>query len=229
MRELLEDVARRCPGGKFPDDYVVFDTETTGVDVTTCRVLQYGLTFVESRKRMANNFTAYIKPTEQLFIHPKAIEIHHITPELLQEKGEPPSVIVPLVIDCLKDWKQRGRMLVGHNIVNYDIPLLNKEAARHSLSIDYGENEVIDTGMLVKAAQLGMRMDERDTLLTFFRRVSNKYVKGVFWSLDRHCVPTYGLHKFVDASKAHDAGVDCDLAHFLLESLRELAQAQPGE
>lgn len=228
MRDLMADVASRCPGGVLPDNYALLDTETTGVDVTKCRVLQYGLAFVENRQRMPNNFTAYIKYNEAVDIHPKATEIHKITSALLQEKGEPPEVIVPLVIESLKEWKAKGAMLVGHNIINYDIPLLNREAARHGLSIEYGENDVIDTGMLVKASQLGMRMDERDTLGTFFRRISSRFAKGVHWSLDRHCVPTYGLHEFVDPSRAHDAGVDCELSHHLLEKLRLLADTQPG-
>jgi DNA polymerase III epsilon subunit-like protein len=229
MRELLASIASRCPGGKLPDTYLVFDTETSGVDLRSVAILQYGMTFVENRQRL-NNFTAYVKRSRDVYIHPKAQEVHGITHDFLDEHGEDPAVVVPAVVGCLNSWKAKG-MLVGHNVMTYDLPILQKDATQHGLTIEYGENEVIDTGMMVKATQLGLTLDTADTLASFYRRVSSIFAKGVFWSLDRHCVPTYGLEKRaesvnMDVKRKHDAGVDCDLSHLLLEALRELHEEQ---
>lgn len=201
------------------------DCETGGFGAYSIP-LQWGMTFVRQRQRVGS-FSAYIKREPRVPIHPEAMAIHGITPELIEEKGEPLTEVLPAMIEMLGQWKSMGTMLVGHNILNYDLPLLRQDAQACGLNVEYGENDIIDTGMMVKAAQLGLRLEDRDTLGSFFRRVNGIRAKGVNWSLDKHCIAAYGLYKHAETSKTHDAAGDCELSHHLFEALRELPTHPP--
>ncbi len=49
MKRLLAEIAKRCPGGQLPDEYLVYDTETSGTDPAKDRILQHGFCIVRGR------------------------------------------------------------------------------------------------------------------------------------------------------------------------------------
>jgi DNA polymerase III epsilon subunit-like protein len=222
MLRLLDSVAVKCPEKKIPDDYMVLDTETTGVNAYADLVLQFGICWVTDRKKGISMSHLLSRPG--LKIPKQAAAVHHITEERLEKEGVDPKAIIPILVDILRDWQKRGLMFVGHNLMAFDVPLFEREA--HSLGVDFkfDGNKVLDTGMLVKAAQLGMFMRDSETLRDFWLRVSEVRAKGIKWSLAGHCYTAYNLGKYgLPLEKAHDAEADCQLSHFLLEELRLLA------
>lgn len=222
MLRLLEEVKLRCPGKKLPDRYIVFDTETSGVNPYECHILQLGVAFVESRRVVAVLTQALHR--EGIFIHPEAIKVHGLTAEKLKAEGIPPKEYIPYLVETFKEYRDLGYMFLGHNMMAFDAPLFEREAKSLGCPFQFGENDILDTGMIVKASQLGLCFKDQETLRGFYKRVSEVRAKGVRWALDKYCYPTYGLVKYgVDISKAHDAGTDCQLAHYLLEELRSLA------
>lgn len=222
MLRLFTDVAKRCPGQVIPDDYLVVDTETTGIDTTKDHILQLGLCFVHDRKPIAS-MAQYLK-RPNLSIHKKASDVHGITLDKIEHEGIEPKYYIPQVVDIFMDWRSKGRMFAGHNLMAFDAPLIERETAGVGIPFKFGDNEIIDTGMLVKAAQLGMYMRPEETLRSFWVRVSQVIAKGIYWSLDRHCYTAYNLTKYgLSLDKAHDAEADCRLSHFLLEELRLIA------
>jgi hypothetical protein len=81
---------------------------------------------------------------------------------------------------------------------------------------------MIDTGLFEKALQLDMMLRDNETLESFYKRVIDEFGKGIYWSLDRHCVPKYHLvakHN-LDMQSAHTAGFDCKVTHLLMEEYR---------
>jgi DNA polymerase III epsilon subunit-like protein len=222
MKELLAEVAKRCPFGRLPDNYVVFDTETTGVRPSFDYVLQYGFCFVIER-RQVDSFAQIIKRRHAIPLTSRAVEIHGITPERMAYEGVDPSAVVPSITNTFEAYRQKRFMFVGHNLMAFDAPLFERECLGLGVPFQFRDDEVIDTGMLVKAAQLKLRFHPGETLGCFYRRVSGIIARGVFWSLDKHCIKTYALDKCgVDCDKAHDAAVDCQLTHHLFEKLRVL-------
>jgi DNA polymerase III epsilon subunit-like protein len=218
---LIKEIAARLPGGKLPDDYVVFDTETNGVHIATAKILQYGFCVV-IRRRVALILSQLVN-RPNLVIPKEAADIHGITLEKLAQEGIPAREYVPAVADMMHRWVKEGMIVVGHNLHRFDIPLFEIESAEFGKPFKFTSDSIIDTGMLVKGSQLGMFMRERETLRSFYDRVSSVRSR-VKWSLDKHCYATYGLGSSgVRLDDAHDAAADCRLTHWLLETLRKEA------
>lgn len=221
MRALLTETAKRCPSGFLPDTYMVFDTETNGTNISSSRILQYGFCCVENRKIVKkDSFIVNLGP--DLDIPEGAFKVHGISVKKTLDEGVPFEQCVPRLVSMFEAWRSKGLMFVGHNMMAFDAPLFEQECFRAKSPFKFHENEIVDTGMMVKADQLGMSYRVNDTLRSFGKWVSGVRARGVYWSLDRYCYDHFklkdisGIHK----EDAHDAGVDCMLAHFLLERLR---------
>lgn len=228
MRDLMLAVAKRCPGGKLPENYIILDSETTGTDIKQAAVLQWGFCVVEQRKPRAN-FSTYVKRPSSLQIDPMALKLHGIDHAVLEKHGEDPYEVMSAVIENLEAWRRRGFMFSGHNLMRFDAELLEREAKELGLHFRFGDNEVIDTGMLVKASQLGLPFKDKDSLRSYYERVSNVRAT-VKWSLDRHCIKHYKLARFVNQDvidKAHDAAIDTLLTHHLFEVMRDTVFGGP--
>jgi DNA polymerase III epsilon subunit-like protein len=223
LRRLLDEIAARCPKGQLPESYLVFDTETSGVDPYNDCVLQFGFCIAHQR-RVADRFGYIVKRPPNLVIAPEAVRVHGIDHARMDKEGLPPVELLNLILDTLEAFRSNGLMYVGHNMINFDAPFLERESAAIGRPFKFGPNEILDTGMLVKAARMGMYFNRDDTLRSFSKRVSEVRAKGIYWSLDRYCFDTYGLGAASGIKKedAHDASVDCLLTHHLLERLREI-------
>lgn len=220
LTKLMHEVAHRCPEGRIPDTYLVFDTETNGTDVYTCKILQLGFCVVREGE-VVDSMAFLVKRDPSLPIPEAAARVHGITHEILQAEGIEPEEIMPFVRETLEKWREEGKMIVGHNIMSFDARLLELELKLMGIPWMFGENELIDTGMLVKASRLGMFFrDETESLRDFYRRAAEIRARGVYWSLDRYCLKAYGLEKYgIEKDKLHDAGADCSATHFLLKEL----------
>lgn len=226
LGRLLSEVAKRCHDRRLPDTYLVFDTETNGTDPYSCKMLQIGLCFVRDGK-VLDRMAFYVKRGKEVVIPPEAQRVHGITHEKLAAEGIEPSELIPMVSEHFKKWREQGGSFVGHNILAFDAPLFELESKLLSAEWHFGDNEIVDTGMLVKGARLEMFFrDDAETLRSFYKRVSEVRAKGVYWSLDRYCIDAYGLSTYgIDKSKMHDAGEDCVATHYLLLEMRRRSNA----
>lgn len=222
MLRLMESISKRCPGGKLPGNYLVFDTETTGSSRYDDRILQVGTAIVYQGSVVAS-YGQILNRGSQQRIQPGAERVHGISHARMTNEGVDPAFFVPQLLDQFLQWRRQGGMFCGHNIMAFDAPFLELEAKLLGREFKFGDDEVIDTGMLVKAAQLGMFMRDDECLRSFYLRVSGVFAKGIFWSLDNHCYDTYGLEKRsgITRAQAHDAEADCKLTSALLETLKE--------
>lgn len=100
----------------------VIDTETTGLNPRTDRIISFGHVRLIDGK-VAETIEWFFNPGD-VEIHPDALRVHGITKEFLADK--PPikgylAGIIELVVDAI---------VCGHN-VKFDIDMLNAEMARH--------------------------------------------------------------------------------------------------
>jgi DNA polymerase III subunit epsilon len=108
---------------------VGLDTETTGLDVREDRIIEIclGLYDLDTQQRRAI-WTRRVQPNRK--IDPKALAVHGITAEMLV--GAPTfSQIAPDVVKLLN----AGVVLVAHNGLNFDFPLLAHELMRCGLEV----------------------------------------------------------------------------------------------
>lgn len=222
--QLTREIATRCPGGKLPDTYLVFDLETTGLPDRSNRheyVTQFGYAVVSDRKIIDNHATLLKTPPG--WINEEASRVTGITDEMLQKDGADPVVFFPRLIDLFKLFRSSGTMFAGHNAAKFDAPFLEANFKHFGLDFTFNRNELIDTGMLFKAAQLFLAPSNGEDLSGFFSRVGSVRSR-VKWNL-AYAMERLGLDMTfgIDLRSAHDAGFDCKMTYYLLEAFRQRA------
>lgn len=220
MRSIMSDVARRCPSGKLPESYLVVDFETNGLLPSSDRVLSVGYLAVRDRVPVGAPHSHLVKHGAEVVNPPAAFAANGITPQMMAERGLPHAALFAALVEALEEGRRRKCMVLGHNFVSFDALFLSAEARRANCAFQFEADDVLDTGMLVKAQRLQEGMRATETLREFFRRVYNirSHLK---WGLD-WCHENYGLKEFTAARGAmHDAGDDCLRTHYVFERLRQ--------
>ena len=100
---------------------VVFDVESTGVDVTTDEIIQIAAIKIDKEGNVIDSFNRFIKPNKSVG---SSVLVHKFDDEYLKENGEDKERVLKEFLDYSK-----GSLIVGHN-VNYDISILNSELER---------------------------------------------------------------------------------------------------
>lgn len=130
---------------------LAFDTETTGVDTETDRIVSAAA--IRMHNGTADTTVWLADPGIE--IPTAATEIHGISTEQARAEGQPATDVVIGIIAALSAAVEAGTPLVGHNIV-YDLTILDRETRRH-LGLDLhtalgGAPYVIDTMVLDRVA-----------------------------------------------------------------------------
>lgn len=97
--------------------FSVVDTETTGLNINTARIINVAAVKVQNFK-IIDFYNSFINPEEE--IPKESIKWHNITDEMVADK--------PLVGEVLPDFINfvDDSIIVGHHI-NFDIKMINKE------------------------------------------------------------------------------------------------------
>lgn len=129
------------------DKVIVFDTETTGVDVENDRIVTAFVGLVSKDGELLTSKEFLINPGVP--IPETATAVHGITNENAQEKGLEASFGVYKICQAVDIWLREGYPLVAYNAA-FDLSLLKYEAIRHGLS-PLNPKPVIDPFVLDKA------------------------------------------------------------------------------
>jgi len=124
---------------------VFYDTETSGLPVrryeygrlhvTQPYIVQLAWLIYDTEKHNIQKYSRYVKLSNSIEISAKSIEIHGITREILQEKGQH-------IIDVLTEFRASTKhceLFVAHN-VDFDKTLLEKECERNDLQCVFDKN-----------------------------------------------------------------------------------------
>lgn len=120
--------------GKYVKDYVVFDLETTGVNVTEDEIIEISAVKVRDGA-VADTFSTLVNPGRRIPAH--ATAVNGITDEMVRD--------APTIEQALLDFLEFAgkEVLVGHNIHTFDLNFICNAADKH-----FGrtvKNDYIDT------------------------------------------------------------------------------------
>lgn len=137
---------------------VVLDTETTGLDVRTDRIVQIGaIRMTGTEPHPEDRFDALVNPG--IKIPERSTRIHHIT-QAMADAAPPSATVLTEFLAFLGD-----AVVVGHSI-QFDLGILRHEAAR--LGIRWREPRALDTSLLAAALMPGLMDTSLENLATWF-------------------------------------------------------------
>lgn len=115
---------------------VIFDTETTGTDVNSDRIVEISLIKTDTNFNIIKKFHSYVNPGMSI---PKgASDVHGITDEMVQDAPyfyQIANEIHEFVSNC---------DLGGYNSNRFDIPLLSQELSRCGINLDVRNIDIVD-------------------------------------------------------------------------------------
>ncbi len=120
---------------------IIFDTETTGLDNKTDRVIEIGGIELINHFPSGRTFHVYINPGDKK-VHPDALAVHGITDDFLKDK---PS-FSEIVVDLQEFFE--GAKWIAHN-ATFDMGFINAEFDRLGLP-PVPQDMVIDTLALAR-------------------------------------------------------------------------------
>jgi len=190
---------------KYPNSFIIFDIETTGFSGTKDKCTEIGAIKIVEGK-VISTFNTLLN--WNIEIPEKITQLTGITKELLDKEGIDPDMAFAKFMQFISG----GEILMGHNILKFDIPFLEG---------NFGEfvrlgDEILDIAALYKAKKLGISKYEAETYGAFAKRVLSQVHYGVKYSIDTACVEFK-----IDKSKItqHRALGDCHLTHEIFKNL----------
>jgi DNA polymerase-3 subunit epsilon len=190
--------------------FLTFDTETSGVNVETDRIVSAAVVAMDEGRADATEWLA----DPGIEIPAEATAIHGISTEHARAHGRPAAEVIADIINALHDAVTTGVPLVGHNIV-YDLTLLDRETRRRLGLPLYealgGDPFVFDTMVLDRLA------------IPFRRRVSETQGARQL----RTVAGVYGLGW--DEAAAHGAAYDALMAGRVAWHIGRIAHQAPHE
>ena len=137
---------------------VIFDLETTGLDMRNDRIIQFAFLRVNP-DHSQDEWVEFVNPG--IKIPPESIQIHGITDEKVKDKAQF-SHFVPYIQDFLENCD-----LSGYNVNRFDLPFLQKEMERNGTPLDLTDTKVVDVQVIFH------KMEPRD-LAGAYRFYCNK-------------------------------------------------------
>ncbi|MBQ0099250.1 MAG: ribonuclease H-like domain-containing protein, partial [Firmicutes bacterium] len=146
----------KLPNDVIENTYVVFDIETTGLDLLKCGITELGAVKIQEGK-IIEEFTSLIKPDYP--IPQEIVEKTGITEEMVKDS--------PKISTVLPDFMKfiEGATLIGHN-VNFDLGFIKKYANADSYDVN---NKVLDTMELSKTYAPGLKSFGLKALADYFQ------------------------------------------------------------
>jgi DNA polymerase-3 subunit epsilon len=136
------------PAACWADTLAVFDLETTGIDVDSCRIVTAHVGVIGPRGEVVEQRQWLVDPGIE--IPTAATLIHGVTTERARLEGLAAVQAVAEIIDTLRDAAARGLPIVAYNAA-YDLSLLRYEAERYGHEAFRGPGYVIDPLVIDKA------------------------------------------------------------------------------
>jgi len=135
----IDMLSEGIPKELFNKTFVVFDFETTGIDVEKCGITDIGAAKIVNG-RISETFSTLVNP--EMEIPQEVINLTHITNEMV--KNERP--FGDIIGDFYKFTRGEDVVLVAHN-ATFDMAFLRKYAALNNY---YFDNSVMDTLVLAR-------------------------------------------------------------------------------
>ncbi len=163
----------------WSDHLAVFDLETTGIDVETCRIVSATVAILNADGTVVERVDWLVNPGIE--IPAGATNVHGITTQHAIDHGQLAAEAVAEIVVVLRDHLSNGLPVVAYN-APYDFTLLDREAKR------YGIHPLVAPGPIVDPLVIDKAVD--------------KYRKG------KRTLEVTSAFYGVALTEAHDAGAD---------------------
>lgn len=172
INDLLDKKTHENGGDKYRflednlmlGNVVVFDTETTGLDVESDEVVQIACKRIDQDGNELNRFTTLVKTRKGVG---ESEKVHHISDEQIAKEGMAKTEALKKFLEFTKD-----SVLVGHN-VTFDISIMNSELERNGFPII--NNDFYDTLELARRFVRGSKNYKLEVLTEYLSLPSVGY------------------------------------------------------
>ena len=195
----MEDLLRF----KFNQKYIIFDTETEGLNLVTSKPWQLAWIEAEGKqiKKKQNRFLMW----EDLNVSEDAARVTGFDYKSYVKQAEDPAVVYKEFINLIN---QDDVMIIGQNLLGYDIYILGVIARQLGLKIDYSfVNRIFDTKAIATALAKGNKTPDNDDFASWQIKWLNYRERGLK-SNQKYLLEYYDID--FDPKKLHDALYDIE-------------------
>jgi DNA polymerase III epsilon subunit-like protein len=195
----MEDLLRF----KFNQKYIIFDTETEGLNLVTSKPWQLAWIEAEGKqiKKKQNRFLMW----EDLNVSEDAARVTGFDYKSYVKQAEDPAIVYKEFIDLIN---QDDVMIIGQNLLGYDIYILGVIARQLGLKIDYSfVNRIFDTKAIATALAKGNKTPDNDDFASWQIKWLNYRERGLK-SNQKYLLEYYDID--FDPKKLHDALYDIE-------------------
>jgi DNA polymerase III epsilon subunit-like protein len=198
---------------RYPKNYVVYDTETTGLDPEFSEVVE--LAAIKVVDGSEERFSTLIKIEGEVPV--VAFNIHGISKAECEEKGMIPAEAYGEFVKFVD-----GLPLIGHNIVRFDNSFLVWNLSRYGLigggsKINESIARCVDTAALFKGSRINQGQWWHENHMQFALRIAD--TKSTVKFNLKHACETLDID--MGDIKIHRAAGDAELAHRLYKKFAE--------
>lgn len=167
----MEDLLRF----KFDQKYIIFDTETEGLNLVSSKPWQ--LAWIEAKgKKIVKKQNRFLK-WDDLNVSDDAARITGFNKKEYLSKAEDPEKVYKEFIDLIMDEEV---IIVGQNLLGYDIYMLGVIARNLGIEIDYSFiSRILDTKVIATALAKGNKTPDKGDMLTWQLRYLNYRERGL--------------------------------------------------
>ena len=195
----MEDLLRF----KFNQKYVIFDTETEGLNLVTSKPWQLAWIEAEGKqiKKKQNRFLMW----EDLNVSEDAARVTGFDYKSYVKQAEDPAIVYKEFINLIN---QDDVIIIGQNLLGYDIYILGGIARQLGLKIDYSfVNRIFDTKAIATALAKGNKTPDNDDFASWQIKWLNYRERGLK-SNQKYLLEYYDID--FDPKKLHDALYDIE-------------------
>jgi DNA polymerase III epsilon subunit-like protein len=201
---------------EYPQSYVVWDLETTGLNHKYDKILEFAAVMVKDGKEVGTYSTII---NHNIDIPEKATAIHGIDRELCEKEGKSPEEVFTKILEIFREHST----YITHNGLKFD-NLFIAEAIRHheiipdktDAFVKYLNDHSIDTAGLYKAGKLGIVQLEDQTVQDWLTGALNQWVTGLKYNVGA-CCDELGIDR--STTRQHRALGDVKLTNEIYKKL----------
>jgi len=183
--------------------YIVFDTETEGLNLVTSRPWQVAWLVVEGDKIVSRNDKFIQWP--DLNVSEGAVKVTGFSRKEYKKKAESPSQVWG---EFSAQLYNENNLIIGHNLLGFDVYMVNVWHKLMGMQADYSYlQRVIDTNSLAKAITKQIPVD-KDNFLPWQYRLINHKERGLKTS-QAALLKKYNINH--DPNRLHDALYDIEM------------------
>lgn len=195
----MEDLLRF----KFDQKYIIFDTETEGLNLVSSKPWQ--LAWIEATgKKITKKQNRFLK-WDNLKVSEDAARITGFDKKDYESKAEDPATVFKEFMDLIN---QDDVIIVGQNILGYDVYMLGVIARNLNINIDYSFiKNCFDTKAIAMAIAKNNKNPDKDDFLSWQLRYLNYRERGLKTN-QKFLLQHYDID--FDESQLHDALYDIE-------------------